>query len=144
LVEDVEREVGEFMGWIHHEPARGSVNKVKVTGFPIGTAISYTDIDGTPISTVVDTDSFEFVLDLQDDEDAIRQALETLALTAPLHSDVNFALTLIVTTTGNYEQFYTKYVTVYAVADPPNAAATESLAVSIRLGCLYESLSFTH
>ena len=83
------------------------------------------------------------VLDLQDDEDGIRQALDTLALTAPLHSDVNFKLTLIVTTTGNYEQFYTEDVTVYAVADPPNVAATESLMVSIRIGCLYASLSFT-
>jgi hypothetical protein len=131
------------MRWIHHEPARGSVKKLEVTGFPIGTTVSYIAIDGTPISSVVDTDSFELVLDLQDDEDGIRQTLDTLALTAPLHSDVNFQLTLIVTTTGNYEQFYTEEITVYAVADPPNVAATESLTVSIRIGCLYASLSFT-
>jgi hypothetical protein len=129
---------------MHHEPVRGSIKRLEITGFPIGTAVSYTDIDDTPISVVVDTDSYELVLDLQDNEDGIRQALDTLALTAPPHSDLNFELTLIVTTTGNVKQFYNKEVVVFAVADPPNVAATESLTVSIRLGCLYASLSFTH
>lgn len=135
LVEDRSRTLGGDLFWIHHDTPLGSVNRISLTGFPVGASIEYTDTDGTLVSSIVEDDSFIIVIGsgdpLSNDEEAtIRASLDTLSVQAPLHSDVNFVVDMIVQV-GDGDHRYERAIQVYAVADPPTVSATESLAVRI-------------
>jgi hypothetical protein len=129
IVEDNERTIGrDITGWIHHDDGRpiDAVVQVLITGFPSGTTVSYTDTGGTVVTVVVDGDGYDAIF-TADGEAKIRAALDTLTLTAPLHSDVDFGLEITVTTSASIKHSYAHPVLVQAVADPPSVSATESM-----------------
>jgi hypothetical protein len=113
----------------------GSVNELTITGFPLGTTVEYTDTKNDFFSTVVSDGTFAVVLGSGDpfsnlEEPEIRDALNTLALQAPPHSDVDFNLDVIVKV-GESVHRYSKPVAVFAVADTPAVIASEYLVVSL-------------
>lgn len=135
LVEDRKRTVGPSLEWYHpNDNLFGSVNQLTLAGFPVGTTVEYTDSQGNFVSSVVSDDTFSVVLGSGDplsnlEEPAIREALNTLALQAALHTDEDFDLDFLVKVGGSIHR-YVKPIIVYAVADPPGVAASESLLVS--------------
>jgi hypothetical protein len=145
LVEDRSRTVGDDLYWIHQDTPHGSVNRISLTGFPIGTSVDYTNTEGTSVSTVVEDDSFGVVIGSGDplsntEEASIRAALDTLTLQAPLHSDVDFDIDMIVQV-GEGEHRYERGIRVYAVADPPTVSASEILVVRISCCSFWSSSS---
>lgn len=134
LVEDVERNVGEFFGWIHHDPARGGVRSWTASNFPVGATVAYDDLDGNQVSEVVeDSETFQISFEIDNNEDKLVELLETLTLKAPLNSDDNFKISMLVVTEGGYNHRYEEPVTVYAVADPPTVTASPRLLVSSKV-----------
>lgn len=134
LVEDRKRNVGPDLTWMH--PANSpssSVNEVSITGFPVGTTVEYTDMQGKLLSNVVSDRSFKVQLGSGDpvsdsEEPAIRNALNTLNLQAPPNSGDDFELEFIVQV-GKSQHRYREPVTVYAVADPPAINGSTYLVV---------------
>jgi hypothetical protein len=118
-----------MMGWMHRVGSTTLVQALRITGFAIGTAVTYVDTDNTTVSTTVESDLFQIRISAENNEDEIRAALDTLTLTAALHSDENFELRLIVETTGGDEHLYVNPVAVLAVADPPSVTATDLVLV---------------
>jgi hypothetical protein len=135
LVEDRSRTMGQDLYWIHHDTPLGSVNRISLTGFPSGTSVEYANTEGTLVSTLVEDDSFSVVIGSGDqlsnnEEASIRAVLDTFTLQAPLHSDVDFVIDMIVQV-GATEHRYERGMRVYAVADPPTVSASEILVVRI-------------
>jgi hypothetical protein len=129
LVEDVPKVVGELIGWKYHVHSTAYAKNVRITGFPVGTSVAYTDTDESTVAVAVDSE--DYVLLLEADNDArLRSSLNTLQLTAPLHSDVDFDLDVVVRTSGGSDHLYVERVKVLAVADPPEVSATDLIVVS--------------
>jgi hypothetical protein len=129
LVEDVPKVVGEQIGWQYHTHATSYAKAVRISGFQVGSAVSYTDTDQTAVSVMVDSE--DYVLLLEADNDVrLRSSLDTLQITAPLHSDVDFDLHVLVRTSAETDHLYLERVRVLAVADPPQVSATELVVVS--------------
>ncbi|MFO1170787.1 MAG: type I secretion C-terminal target domain-containing protein [Hyphomicrobiaceae bacterium] len=126
IVEDVKSTIGGDIAYDHID-ADGSekVTTITVTGFPVGTSVEYTDVGGTAQAFVA-TGSETITL-TGGTEAQIRAALDTLSVKAPPHSDVNFNLTVKVTTEDNDSSVITDTrvhaVTVQAVADAPSVTA---------------------
>lgn len=105
--------------------------RCRVTGFPIGTSLSYTDIDQNFVSLVIDDESYTIDLAADNDEDLIRASLDSITITAPPHSDVDFSLDITVTESNFVsDHHYLHRVTVLAVADPPTVSAAPIIMVS--------------
>lgn len=127
VVEDVARTIGTEIGWSRIDTdGSESVTRVEVTGFPTGSTYSYVPVGGgAPVVVNVAAGGSTLVL-TGGSEAQIRSALDSLALTAPLHSDTNFALSVSITTTDNDASTkvdsYSHAVTVQAVADTPSVS----------------------
>lgn len=138
LVEDRKRTLGEELNWVHRDDGLlGSTNQLKLSNFPLGTTVEYTDTRGDFVSTVVSDEDFAVVLGSGDplsnlEEQEIRNALDTLTLQAPLHSDDDFDLYFTVKVGASVHR-YTKRVSVFAVADPPALDVPEYLVVRFLL-----------
>eukprot|EP00980_Cylindrotheca_fusiformis_P030495 scaffold24914_cov117-Cylindrotheca_fusiformis.AAC.1 len=131
ITEDVPKQIGtDIFGWKHQEGTEYFTERCRVTGFPIGTTLSYIDINQNPVNLVIQDESFEIDLAADNNEDLIRASLDSITITAPLHSDVDFALEITVTE-SNFasDHDYIHRVIVLAVADPPTVSATELLQV---------------
>jgi hypothetical protein len=132
IVEDVTKHIGkEIFGWKHQEGSGYYTERCRVSGFPIGTTLSYTDIDQNFVNLVMDDELYEIDLTADNDEDLIRASLDSITITAPEHSDENFALDIIVTESdfsGDHQ--YVHRLFVLAVADPPTVSAIDILQVS--------------
>lgn len=128
LVEDVSRSIGSNIQYARIDnDGSESVVSVTVSGFLAGTTVSYTDVGGTPQSVTADGTT---VLTFTGGSEAqIRAALDTLTVTAPLHSDTNFALSVSVTTNDNdgssKVDTFAHAVVVQAVADAPTVSADD-------------------
>lgn len=121
-MEDVWKTVGgDILGWMHHEEYEDGpgplVKNITFINFPIGTSINYTSTSGAFVSTTVESEDFE--IPLVGEEQIIRAAMDTIALKAPLHSDVDFNLAYKVFTASDTDHTFTHPVVVLAVADPP-------------------------
>jgi hypothetical protein len=132
IVEDVTKQIGtEIFGWKHQEGSGYYTERCRVSGFPKGTTLSYTDIDQNFVSLVMDDESYEIDLTAVNDEDLIRASLDSIIITAPEHSDENFSLDIIVTESNLFgDNQYVHRVFVLAVADPPTVSAIDILQVS--------------
>ena len=135
LVEDRKRTIGGDLTWMQQEEGlSGSANKLTISGFPLGTAVEYTDTQANFFSSIVSDETFEVVLGSGDplsnlEEPDILDALKTLVLQAAPHSDDDFELDLVVNI-GISAHLYRRSVSVFAVADSPAINATEYLIVS--------------
>ena len=135
LVEDRKRTMGQDLTWMQQEEDLfGSANQLTISGFPLGTAVEYTDTQDNFVSNIVSDETFEVVLGSGDplsnlEEQEIIGALKTLTLQAPPHSDDDFELDLVVNI-GASAYLYRRSVSVFAVADPPSINASEYLIVS--------------
>ena len=135
LVEDRKRTMGQDLTWMQQEEDLfGSANQLTISGFPLGTAVEYTDTQDNFVSNIVSDETFELVLGSGDplsnlEEQEIIGALKTLTLQAPPHSDDDFELDLVVNI-GASAYLYRRSVSVFAVADPPAINASEYLIVS--------------
>jgi hypothetical protein len=83
------------------------VTQGKISGFPIGTVLSYTTLFGTVLTYPVVVGFHLFFNGL--DEDEFRTTLDTLMITAPPNSDENFKFDVEVTIDNNKEQFVDSY-----------------------------------
>lgn len=108
-----------------------NITQVTVTGFAPGTIVNYNDVNGVPqgpLTIVTGTETLTFSgPKTAAGETAIRNAVNSIGLQAPPHSDVNFSLTVSATTTDNDASTQTTSwqhpVIVQAVADAPSIAA---------------------
>ncbi len=108
-----------------------SVTTVTVSAFPAGSTVTYADVAGNPQSfTATGTETITLT---GGTEAAIRTALNSLAIQAPLHTDQNFSLTVAVTTTDNDASTstttFSHAVLVQAIADAPSVTA-DALSLS--------------
>jgi hypothetical protein len=132
IAEDVPRNIGsDIIGWmVMDEGPTPLVKNLTFTDVPPGVTVSYTDTDGTAVTEIVPSEGYNFTIGRpEDNEDAIRAALDTLTLLAPLHSDEDFVINYYVGTASGYVHNYVHPVTVLAIADSPQVTATESLQV---------------
>jgi large repetitive protein len=111
------------------DPLNEHLTQVVVTGFPVGTIVTYDDVLGVPRIVTITTPTQAITL-TGGTETQIRDALATLTLTPPLHTDGNITLTIAATTTdtGTVSRTDTApmTITVLAVADAPTVAVTTS------------------
>lgn len=130
LVEDVAKTIGADIAYAKID-ADGSehVTGVTISGFPIGSTVTYTDMSGNPQTFLAvggETVTWSGPKSAAT-ETAIRTALNTLNVQAPAHSDDNFALSVAITMEDNdasvITQTFTHSVVVQAVADAPSVSA---------------------
>ncbi|MEQ1576256.1 MAG: calcium-binding protein [Hyphomicrobium sp.] len=130
LVEDIAKTIGPDITWSKIDTDGSEhVTTVVVSGFPAGTAVVYTDTLGilqTFVSTGIETVTLSGPKSAAT-ETAIRAALDTLSVQAPLNSDVNITLSIAVTTTDNdssaITQNFNHSINAQAVADAPAVTA---------------------
>ena len=131
IVEDIAKTIGTDISYSKID-ADGSENvtSVVISGIPAGTTVSYTDMLGAAqsfVSTGTETVTFAATKSAAN-ETAIRTALNSLNITAPLNSDVNITLNVSIKTEDNDSstttQAFTHTVVVQAVADTPSVAVT--------------------
>jgi hypothetical protein len=124
IVEDVPKNIGDDFDWQKIRTALvENIQGIFISNFPIGSVISY-EFNGVLNSTSVSDPNF--VLKFEGNEASIVARLSNLTLTAPLHSDQDFALNVTIradTDNFNQEAYYVHQVKVQAVADSPNVAA---------------------
>ncbi len=104
------------------------VKSVTFATFPVGVTVSYTDTNGSSVSKVIQSQTYNFTI-AGEDEDQIRASLDTLSLLAPLNSDIDFEFVYYVLTESGFVYQYTHPVKVLAIADPPGISAMESILV---------------
>jgi len=134
VVEDQPRIIGPTIsgGWSPLPPSSGGITTppeicfVTLSGFPINTTISWNASvsNGNVSSVVVTDDSFNVTLS--------PEALETLMMTAPPQSDVDFIITVTLKTCENYQNDVASFphpVTVLARADAPQVIVTPPQSV---------------
>jgi hypothetical protein len=142
LVEDVLKVLGDSFTRKYYVLDTSYAQNVKITGSPVGSSsVAYTDTDQFDVSLTVDSE--DYVLFLAAENDArLRSSLNSLELTAPLHSDVNFKLDVAVRTSGGSDHLYVQRIRVFTVAVPPEVSATGVLQVSSSISHrdFYESL----
>jgi hypothetical protein len=129
IVEDVYKTIGADITWTRRSNRNDTFIRVTVFGFPDGTNVTYTDINGTVIS-VIATANYTVVIAGGLNEASYRNAVDSLSVTASAHTDVNFDLTVEFITRDplmyeNDENVYTHPVIVQAVADPPTVSAND-------------------
>ncbi|KAG7360730.1 PT repeat/fibro-slime domain containing protein [Nitzschia inconspicua] len=127
LVEDVPKIIGKDFNWEKFDTALvENIAGIFISNFPIGSTVSYEDIDDTvKFVTVADP---AFFLQFEGSEAEIVSRLDKLSLLAPLNSDEDFALNVTIradTDNFNKEANYIHQVKVQAVADPPNVGAED-------------------
>jgi len=143
LQEDTAATIGANIGYTKIDvDGSESVTTVTVTGFPAGTTVTYTDVQGI-VQSFVATGS-ETISLTGGTEAEIRAALNTLNVQAPSHSDQNVTLTVGVTTTDNdgstNTTTFNHAVVVQAVADAPTGSGSgagfedQNIAVSVVVG----------
>ena len=96
-------------------------SEIEISGFPSGTAITYTDTDGTRVSIAQTSPTTTVVLNGGDPA----SALTTLSITSPPHTDKDFELTVTMTadtSNVNNQETYIHPVQVGAVADAPDVS----------------------
>ena len=130
LVEDVPKVIGDRLGWIYHDHQTAYATRLNITGFPVGSTVWYNDTNYVRQSESVDDEGYELIL-IADNDARLRFSLDSLEIQAPLHSDVDFILDVLVRTTAGSNHLYQERVAVLAVADPPQVTAvTPVLQVS--------------
>lgn len=131
IAEDVARNIGkDIIGWLTvDEGPSPIVDSLTFSEIPSGVTVSYTDTDGSSVSEVIPSSSYNVTI--AGDESAIRASLDTFTIQAPLNSDVDFAFVYHVRTASGYVHKFTHPVTVLAIADPPAISATETILVRI-------------
>ncbi len=112
------------------------VTEVEISGFPVGAVINYSDENGVaqpPLTIVTGAETITFTGPKTAlGETAIRAAVDSLQITAPPESDVNFELTISATTTDNDASANTTTwqhpVIVQGRADAPTVNAGTTVA----------------
>jgi hypothetical protein len=113
---------------MHHDYPNGPGPLVKnITFFNIseGSTVRYTPPGGSLVESAVDSPDFEF--SFVGGEEAIRAAIDTIELLAPMHSDDDFDIAYRIYTDSDVDHVFRHPVKVYAVADPPKIEALHSL-----------------
>lgn len=96
LLEDVPRAIGTDIEWLRLENrADEVVRQVNVTGFPTGTVVSYVDSSNQVVTQTSDDEGLVVVF-TGGTEARIRADVDSITVTAPGNSDVDFALTVTV------------------------------------------------
>jgi hypothetical protein len=129
IVEDVPKTIGADFQWTRLINRNDTIIRFTVFGFPDGTNVTYTDINGTVIS-VIAAANYSVVIAGGGTEQDYRDAVDSLRVTASPHTDVNFDLTVEMITSDPTMYFndinvYTHPVIVQAVADPPTVSAND-------------------
>ena len=132
IVEDIAKTIGtDIVYTLKDTDGSEAVSKVVISGFTNGSTVVYTDMAGA-VQTVNVTAAGLTLTFTGGTEAQIRAAVATLNITPPLNSDINFNLTVAVTTTDNDTTSIVNTrnhaIVVQAVADAPSVTAT---AVSI-------------
>ncbi|MEO1206255.1 MAG: type I secretion C-terminal target domain-containing protein [Pseudomonadota bacterium] len=146
LVEDVAKTIGTDISYTKIDlDGTENVTELTVTGFAVGSVVTYTDVGGTPQTLTVTAMTDTITLSgpkTPAGETAIRTALDTLNITPPAQSDVNFSLTISATTTDNDASTNTTTwqhpVIVQAFADAPaidadNISGNEDTAIPLTI-----------
>jgi hypothetical protein len=117
--------IGPDIEWDLIDNRSEMVEEVSITGFPIGSVVSYIDIDNTNVTEIVGVNNYTAVF-TGGTGDQIRAVVNSLTLTAPPQSDKEFSLTVTVTDDSGNELNVGSYdhpVNVRAVADAPSVTA---------------------
>ncbi len=136
--EDTAVTFGDDISIVVNDPATQTVTSVVVSGFPLGTTITYTPVGGGAPVTIV-SGAGGSVTFTGGTEAQIRAALATLTLTPPQHTDQNITLSIAATTQdlGGVTDTRTipMTITVAAVADGPtisgSAAGNEDQPIAL-------------
>jgi hypothetical protein len=107
------------------------IGSVVISGFPIGTRVSYVNAMGVSTMTTIGAVSDEITI-TGADEAMVESRLDSVTVTAPAESDVNFALNVKVmaaTANANIIAVVVFQVTVLAVADKPTLSVTSPIMV---------------
>ena len=113
------------MLWAKQPGQTFSVLSVNMTDFPIGTVLTYFDVDEGEFVTTNVTDS-DFVWSLTGStERELRDLLDGVELQPPLHFAGEFVVSsLLVDDSGDPPVTYDHVVTIAAIADTPGVAVT--------------------
>ncbi len=127
--EDTLINFGASISIIVNDPLTQTVTDVVVSGFPPGTTVTYVPVGGgAPITVVTGVGSSISLTGGTEQE--IRDALATLSLTPPLHTDQNITLSIAATTEDlggvTDTQTASMAIAVAAVADGPAISGTAS------------------
>lgn len=135
--EDMPITFGDDIGIVVNDPLTQSITSVVVSGFPVGTVVTYTPVGGGgPVTLTMSGGSITFA---GGTETEIRAALATLTLTPPPNTDQNILLSISATTQdlGGVTDTRTvpMTITVAAVADGSSisgsASGTEDQPISL-------------
>jgi hypothetical protein len=120
--EDTAVTFGDDIDIVVNDPLTQTITQVVVSGFPSGTLVTYTAVDGTTVVSITMTPGGSITFD-GGTEAEIRTALATLTLTPPLQTDRNITLAISATTEDlggvTNTQTMPMTITVAAVADGP-------------------------
>ena len=132
IIEDVAGNIGGDIQYARIDATQPDdtseyVTEVTVTGFPVGSLVTYNDVNGVAqsVNIVTGAEVISFAgPHTAAGETAIRTALDSLSTTAPANSDVNYSLTITATTTDNDASTnttsWTHPVVVQGYADTPS------------------------
>jgi hypothetical protein len=123
MLEDTSKAMGLDISWTRLGNQDEVVREVNVTGFLEGTIVSYVATSNNAVNVTVDSEGLLVTFVGVGDDVRMRTAVDSLTVTPPLHSDVDFILTVTLAADTDNELdmgSYAHVVKVKAVADMPS------------------------
>ena len=143
IVEDVSFNIGMDIVVDVISGRTESIASVSVSGFTEGTAVTYTNLDGSTFATIAGMNGLTVSIP-GSDETELRSIMASLHITAPPHSDEDFDLEVTVeadTMNTNIIETFLFPVTVLAVADKPGLVVASPLVLDEDESGVYVDIS---